>query len=60
MPPHPVDLLANAFGKERRIRVPLNLDSIDVQGRTKQLTDLVDVSRDAARVRRLKLRQLAG
>ncbi|HEV8717029.1 MAG TPA: hypothetical protein VGX03_29940 [Candidatus Binatia bacterium] len=58
MPKHRVDLLADAFGKERSVRVPLN--SIDAQALTKRLTDVFDVSRDAARVRLLKLGHLAG
>jgi hypothetical protein len=60
IPKHRVDLLADAFGKERSVRVPLKLDSLDAQALTKRLTDLFDVSRDAARVRLLKLGQLAG
>jgi hypothetical protein len=60
MPKHRVDLLADAFGKERSIRVPLKLDSIDAQALTKRLTDLFDISQDAARVRPLKLGHLAG
>jgi hypothetical protein len=49
-----------AFGKERSVRVPLNLDSIDAQALTKRLTAVFDVSRDAAWVRLLKLGHLAG
>jgi len=58
MPKHRVDLRADTFGKERRRRVPLN--SLDAQALTKWLTDVFDVSRDAARVRLLKLGPLAG
>jgi hypothetical protein len=60
IPKHRVDSLADAFGKERSVRVPLNLDSIDVQALTKRLIDLFAAARDAARVRRLKLGHLAG
>jgi Zn-dependent peptidase ImmA (M78 family) len=60
MPKWRVDLLARAFGEERGVRVPLKADSIDAQALTKRVTDLFDVSRDAARVRLLKLGHLAG
>jgi hypothetical protein len=60
MPKRRVDLLAGAFGKERCARVPLKVDSIDAQALTNRLTGLFDVSRDAARVRLLKLGHLAG
>ena len=60
MPKHRVDLRAAAFGKERSVRVPLKLDSIDAQALTKWLTDVFDVSRDAARVRLLKLEHLGA
>jgi Zn-dependent peptidase ImmA (M78 family) len=60
MPKRRVDFLAGAFGRERGVSVPLDLDSIDAQALTKRLTDLFDVSRDAARVRLLKLGHLAG
>jgi len=60
MPKHRVDLLADAFGKERSVRGPFKLDGINAQALTKRLTDLCDVSRDAARVRLLKLGHLAG
>src|SRR5262249_22801759 len=53
MPKHRVDLPADAFGKERSIRVPPN--SIDARALRKRLTDVFAVSRDAARVRLLKL-----
>ena len=55
MPKRRVDLLAAAFGKERGVSVPVEVDTIDAQVLTKRLTDLFDVSRDAARVRLLKL-----
>jgi hypothetical protein len=38
----------------------LKVDSIDAQALTNRLTGLFDVSRDAARVRLLKLGHLAG
>jgi hypothetical protein len=60
MPKRRVDLLAGAFGKERGVSVPLKVDSIDAQALMKRLTDLFDVSREAARVRLLKLGHLAG
>jgi Zn-dependent peptidase ImmA (M78 family) len=60
MPKRSVDLLAGAFGKERGVSVPLKVDSMDAHALTKRLTDLFDVSRDAARVRLLKLGHLAG
>jgi hypothetical protein len=59
MPKHRVDLLADAFGKERSVRVPFKLDGINARALTQRLTDLFDVSRDATRVRLLKLGQLA-
>jgi hypothetical protein len=59
MPKRSVDLLAGAFGKERGVSVPLKVDSMDAHALTKRLTDLFDVSRDAARVRLLKLGHLA-
>ena len=60
MPKHRVALLDDAFGKERSVRVPFKLDGIAVRALTKRLTELFAVSRDAARLRRLKLGQLAG
>ncbi len=59
MPKWRVDLLAAAFGKDRGVRMPLKADSIDARALIKRLTDLFDVSRDAARVRLLKLGHLA-
>ena len=59
MPKWRVDLLAAAFRKARGVSVPLKVDSIDAQVLTKRLTDLFDVSLDAARVRLLKLGHLA-
>ncbi len=58
MPKHRVDLLTAALGNERGVNVPLHVDSIDAKALTKRLTDLFDVSRDAARVRLLKLGHL--
>jgi Zn-dependent peptidase ImmA (M78 family) len=60
MPQRRVQLLAAAFGRERGASLPLKPESIDAQALTKRLTDLFDVSRDAARVRLLKLGHLAG
>jgi Zn-dependent peptidase ImmA (M78 family) len=60
MPQRRVELLAGAFGRERGVSLPLNAESIDAQALAKRLSDLFDVSREAARVRLLKLGQLAS
>jgi hypothetical protein len=44
----------------RSAPLPLKAESIDAQALTKRVTDLFDVSRDAGRVRLLKLGHLAG
>ena len=55
-----VDLLAAAFGRERGVTLPIKVDTSDAQTLAMRLTDLFDVSRDAARVRLLKRGHLAG
>jgi hypothetical protein len=60
MPKRRVDLLAAAFAKECDLSMPVKADTIDAQALAMRLTDLFDVSRDAARVRLLKLGHLAG
>jgi hypothetical protein len=60
MPKRRVDLLAGAFAQEHGGAVPLKRDSIDGGRLIERVTDLFDVSRDAARVRLLKLGHLAA
>ena len=60
MPKRRVDLLAAAFSKECGLSMPVKADTSDAQALAMRLTDLFDVSRDAARVRLLKLGHLAG
>jgi hypothetical protein len=55
-----VDLLAAAFSKECGLSMRVEADTSDAQALAMRLTDLFDVSRDAARVRLLKLGHLAG
>jgi len=55
MPRWRVELLAQAFGKERGVSVPMADGGIDGQMLIKRMTSLFDVSSAAARVRLLKL-----
>jgi Zn-dependent peptidase ImmA (M78 family) len=59
MPRWRVDLLINAFAREIGIAGPLKRDSIEGGRLIERVTDLFDVSREAARVRLLKLGHLA-
>ena len=60
MPKRRMDLLAGAFAQEHGGAVPLKCDSIDGGRLIERVTDLFDVSRDAARVRLLKLGHLVA
>ncbi len=60
MPQGRVELAARAFGKERGVALPVHSESADGGAMVERLTRLFDVSREAARVRLLKLGQLAG
>jgi Zn-dependent peptidase ImmA (M78 family) len=60
MPKRRMDLLAGAFVKESGVAGRILADNIDGARLIKRVTDLFDVSRDAARVRLLKLGHLAA
>ena len=60
MPQARVELLAAAFGRERGVSAPPAPESVDGRALIRRVTDLFDVSRAAARVRLLKLGQLAA
>lgn len=60
MPKSRVDLLAAAFGRERGVSAPPAPESVDGRALIRRLTDLFDVSREAARIRLLKLGHLAA
>ncbi len=60
MPKRRMDLLVGAFGKENGCAGPLLRDNIAGRRLIERVTDLFDVSRDAARVRLLKLGHLAA
>jgi Zn-dependent peptidase ImmA (M78 family) len=60
MPKRRVDWLVSAFVKENCCPGPLLHDNIDGGRLIERMTDLFDVSRDAARVRLLKLGHLAA
>jgi hypothetical protein len=60
MPRRRVRLVTAAFAQERGAHPPLEAESLDAQALSKRLTDLFDVSREAARVRLLKLGYLTS